>query len=211
MRTQIVITASAVLLGVAGVKSQVNYGIKAGVNIPKVSISLEGTNVGLSSGSSMSFYLTGYMDVPLASNLSLQPALSFQGKGGKVNGVDLFGDKLDSKLNSMYAEIPVNLVYYVPAGAKADFFIGAGPYFGIGFYATSSIKSKDREIKQSGSLSDSGVKLFDGGLNFLVGLKLTNGFLINAGYGLGLINTEKDTQEVKSKNRVFSVGVGYQF
>ncbi|ULT22709.1 hypothetical protein KUH03_25680 [Sphingobacterium sp. E70] len=55
------------------------------------------------------------------------------------------------------------------------------------------------------------MKAFDAGLNFLAGFKLTNGFLINGGYGLGLTNMLKDIDGVTSKNRVFSVGVGYQF
>ncbi|WP_294347757.1 hypothetical protein [uncultured Sphingobacterium sp.] len=53
---------------------------------------------------------------------------------------------------------------------------------------------------------------FDAGLNLLGGYKLTNGFLINAGYGLGLTNmAKKSVNGVSVKNRVFSVGVGYQF
>ena len=58
---------------------------------------------------------------------------------------------------------------------------------------------------------ENGVQHFDAGLNLLGGYKLTNGFLINAGYGLGLTNMYKDIEGVTSKNRVFSVGVGYQF
>ncbi|WP_293882007.1 hypothetical protein [Sphingobacterium sp. UBA1498] len=59
---------------------------------------------------------------------------------------------------------------------------------------------------------ENGVQHFDAGLNLLGGYKLTNGFLINAGYGLGLTNMAKESFDGASiKNRVFSVGVGYQF
>ncbi|MDQ1149168.1 hypothetical protein [Sphingobacterium zeae] len=62
------------------------------------------------------------------------------------------------------------------------------------------------------SCDENGVQRFDAGLNLLGGYKLTNGFLINAGYGLGLTNIAKESFDGESvKNRVFSVGVGYQF
>jgi len=41
------------------------------------------------------------------------------------------------------------------------------------------------------------------------GVIFQNGFLINAGYGLGL--TKINTKGSKSSNRVFNVGVGFQF
>ncbi|WP_293888879.1 MULTISPECIES: hypothetical protein [unclassified Sphingobacterium] len=59
---------------------------------------------------------------------------------------------------------------------------------------------------------ENGVQRFDAGLNLLGGYKLTNGFLINAGYGLGLTSMDKESFDGASiKNYVFSVGVGYQF
>ncbi|MGE8377876.1 MAG: outer membrane beta-barrel protein [Sphingobacterium sp.] len=85
--------------------------------------------------------------------------------------------------------------------------LGAGPYAGVGIHA----KATRGNESDSGSFSDAGLKTFDAGLNFLAGFKLTNGFLINGGYGLGLTNIVKGAEDGSAKNRVFSVGVGYQF
>lgn len=86
--------------------------------------------------------------------------------------------------------------------------MGAGPYAGFGIHS----KASKGNYSESGSFGDAGIKTFDAGLNLLGGYKLSNGFLINGGYGLGLTNTAKETFGGASlKNRVFSVGIGYQF
>jgi len=189
---------------IAGAKAQTSYGLKAGVNFAKYKIS--GGNTTYTSDANTSFYITGYADIPFAPSFSVQPGLSLQGKGGKVSAGE-FGLDEDAKDNLMYIEVPVNLVYYVPTGDAGKVFLGAGPYAGFGIHA----KASKGNYSESGSFGDAGIKTFDAGLNLLAGYKLTNGFLINAGYGLGLTNMYKDIEGVTSKNRVFSVGVGYQF
>lgn len=198
------LSIAAALCFIAGAKAQTSYGIKAGVNFAKYKIS--GGNATYTSDANTSFYITGYADIPVAPSFSVQPGLSLQGKGGKISAGEFDNDK-DMKDNLMYIEVPVNIVYYIPTGEAGKFFLGAGPYAGFGIHA----KSSQGNYSESGSFGDAGIKTFDAGLNFLGGYKLTNGFLINAGYGLGLTNMYKDLDGVTSKNRVFSVGVGFQF
>ena len=192
------LSIAAALLFVAGAKAQTSYGLKAGVNFAK--LIAKGGNINTISNNATNFYVTGYADVPLANSFSIQPGVSLQGKGGK--------DFDDTKLNLMYIEVPVNFVYSTPTGNSGNVFFGAGPYAGFGIHA----KAKSGNISEGMSFSDAGIKTFDAGLNLLAGYKLTNGFLINAGYGLGLTNMAKESFDGTSvKNRVFSVGVGYQF
>lgn len=198
------LSIAAALCFIAGAKAQTSYGLKAGVNFAKFKVS-EG-NSNYTSDANTSFYITGYADIPVAPSFSVQPGISLQGKGGKVSAGE-FGNEEDAKDNLMYIEVPVNLVYYIPTGDAGKVFFGAGPYAGFGVHA----KASQGNYSESGSFGDAGLKTFDAGLNFLGGYKLTNGFLINAGYGLGLTNMYKDIEGVNSKNRVFSVGVGYQF
>ncbi|MGJ1410113.1 porin family protein [Sphingobacterium thalpophilum] len=198
------LSIAAALCFIVGAKAQTSYGVKAGVNFAKFKVS--GGNVTYTSDATTSFYVTGYADIPVAPSFSLQPGVSLQGKGGKASAGE-FGLAEDAKDNLMYIEVPVNLVYYIPTGDAGKVFFGAGPYAGFGIHA----KTSQGNLSESGSFSDAGLKTFDAGLNFLGGYKLTNGFLINAGYGLGLTNMYKDIEGATSKNRVFSVGVGYQF
>lgn len=200
------LTIAAALCFIAGAKAQTSYGIKAGVNFPKLSVTQKETSGSISSGASTNFYVTGFVDAPIASNLSIQPGLSLQGKGSKSK------DEVDEvKGNIMYLELPVNFVYYVPAGS-GNVFLGAGPYAAYALSAKNKINGVSTNVKFGNGPDDDGVKRFDAGLNFLLGYKLSNGFLLNGGYGLGLTNIMYDNiLGVKQKNRVFSVGVGYQF
>lgn len=195
-----------VSIGFASISfGQTSYGIKAGLNFPKLTAS--GGGVSVNTKASTNFYFTGYVDAGIGTNWSIQPGLSLQGKGGKVNA--FFDGNLvdnDGTLSLLYIEVPVNFVHYIPAGS-GKVFLGAGP--SLGFGVTSKIKGNHRS--ESVSFDDLGLNTFDLGLNFLAGYKLTQGFLINAGYSLGLTNMLKDSDGETLKNRVFSVGIGYQF
>lgn len=198
----------AAALGFATVSyAQTSYGLKAGVTFAKLSAS--GGSITYNSDAATGFYLTGYADVAVASNFSFQPGISLQNKGGKFKGgefIDL-GDANSATMNLMYIEVPLNFVYNIPAGS-GNVFLGAGPYGAYGV----SVKAKSGNISESGSFDEADLKGFDAGLNLLGGYKLANGFLINAGYGLGLMNIAKDTDgEGSLKNKVFSVGIGFQF
>lgn len=197
------LSIAAVLCLIAGAKAQTSYGFKAGVTFPKVTAS--SGNISVSTKSSTSFYLTGYLDAPLANNFSIQPGLSLQGKGGKgisVNGLEELGN--NGKLDLMYLEIPVNFVYSIATGNSGNLFLGAGPYAGLGL----SAKAKTGNVKVDIGFGDDGLKRFDAGVNFLAGYRLSNGFLINGGYGLGFVDMV-GVDGGSLKNRVFSLGIGY--
>lgn len=186
----------------AGAKAQTSYGVKAGLNFAKVKTT--GGNTSFTTDAATSFYVTGYADLPVSNNLSVQPGISLQGKGGAISEAYTDGKAKD---NLMYIEVPVNFVYSIPTGNTGNIFLGAGPYAGFGVHA----KTSQGNYSESGSFSDAGLKSFAAGLNFLTGFKFANGFLINGGYDLGLTNIVKDLQGASAKNRVFSVGVGFQF
>ena len=193
--------------------SQVSYGLKAGLNLAKYS---EAAIEGLEDYAKMNptFYVTGFADIPVAPQFSIQPGLSLQGKGAKYKGEE-GGTTGTITINTMSIEIPVNAVYYIPAG-PGSVFLGAGPY--AGYNISGKVKSKttgNDESSEDTDLSFSGddkdMNAFEAGINFLAGYKLSNGFLINAGYGLGLTNLNPDSDGQNIKNRVISVGVGFQF
>lgn len=64
---------TALLLFAVGLQAQVGYGLKAGLNFPKISVS--GSGMTVSTSALTSFYVGAYMDAPLASNFSFQPGL----------------------------------------------------------------------------------------------------------------------------------------
>src|SRR5690606_17912785 len=109
-------------------------------------------------------------------------------------------------------------VYYIPTGDAGSVFLGAGPY--VGYNVSGKMKGKvdgekiefeDGSDKIDFSGDDKDMNAFEAGVNFLGGYKLSNGLIINAGYGLGLTNLSPDEGSKTSSNRVISFGVGFQF
>lgn len=208
---KVLLSLGAALFLAAGAQAQVSYGLKAGVNLGKYSNLDNAKN-------NTSFYVTGFADLPVASQFSIQPGISLQGKG--VKGTSSIGEvaNIESTTNVMSIEIPVNAVYYIPTGASGSVFLGAGPYAGYNISGKTKLTGNlgsytgDKEWDLDFSGDDKDMKAFDAGVNFLAGYKLSNGFLINAGYNLGLTNlSPSNNADNKFSNRVLSFGVGFQF
>ncbi len=198
---KVLLSLGAALLMAAGAQAQVSYGIKAGVNLAKYSnIDNAKNNTG--------FYVTGFADLPVAPQFSIQPGVSLQNKGSKVEWKEE-SLSLEAKTTTMSIEIPVNAVYYIPTGASGSVFLGAGPYIGFNVSGKEKFNGEKTDIK-FGSKEDQ-MKVIDAGANFMLGYKMSNGLLINAGYGLGLTNLSNISgSDNKLSNRVLSFGIGFQ-
>lgn len=211
---KILLSLGAAVLLAGAANAQVSYGLKAGVNLGKFS----NTPSALSDyqSNNVSFHVTGFADLPVASNFSIQPGVSLQGKGNKYS---YSGESLDgsASTNLMSIEIPVNAVYYIPAGYTGSVFLGAGPY--VGFNVSGKYKAEgslgdfgsagESDIKFSGD--DKTMNMIDAGVNFLGGFRFNNGFLINAGYGLGLTDLNALDSGESFSTRTLRFGVGFQF
>lgn len=207
---KILLSFGAVLLMAAGAQAQTGYGLKAGVNLGEYSNMPSGQSV------NTSFYVTGYADLPVSPNFSIQPGVSLQGKGNKYKTE--FGNVANAEVtrNVMSIEIPVNAVYYIPTGDAGKVFLGAGPYIGFNVSGKDKLKGNvagytgetDWTLKMSGD--NKSLNVVDAGLNFMLGYKFNNGFLLNGGYNLGLTDINAVNTGTQS-NRVWQFGVGFQF
>jgi len=181
------------------------FGLKAGVNFPKYNYS--GSNAAYETSTSTNFHVTGYLDAPLSTAFSVQPGISLQGKGGKIE-IGSFGTYTQ---NTMWLEIPVNLVAKVPMG-NSNFFVGAGPYIGFGLSGKNKYDSNWGSVEEEFEFGKDGtLKSTDFGLNFTAGFHLGQGLLLHAGYGLGLTDLvpNNNNSDNKLTNRVLSVGLGF--
>ncbi|NGM61683.1 PorT family protein [Sphingobacterium sp. SGG-5] len=213
-----------VLLLIASVQAQVHYGIKGGLNLGKYAY--ENNIMKDDVRMKPSFYVTGYADLSVAPRFSIQPGISLQGKGSRMEN-DTEGNSSSISKHIISIEVPINALYYIPTGTRGAIFVGAGPYVGYAISGKHRAKwsgidnegvdnegadingSISRDIDFSGD--DKEMKRFEAGVNFLIGYKLSNGFLINAGYGLGLTNLSTISLLPDYSNRVLSFGVGFQF
>lgn len=192
----------------------VSFGVKAGLALPNQTASAMGLSV--STSSKTSFYVGAVANINLSPMFTFQPGLTFIGKGGKVDFSDIaeeFGfdedDVADMKAttNMSYLELPLNLLANFAAG-NGKVFIGAGPF--AAYALSGNDKVGGEKVDYEFGSGDDQVKRMEFGLNFLGGYQLKSGLNIHAGYGLGLSNLQNSSNE-KVKNKVFTVGLGFNF
>lgn len=210
--------------------SQARVGIKAGWNLSNITTDNAGNTK--DSRSLSGFNVGAIVDLPLVPQiLSFQPGVFYTTKGNKVD----LGDNTSTNYtkftrNPSYIEVPLNFVAKLPIGPNARLFAGAGPYFAFGVAgknkyevttagttnsSSSNIKWDDDTPFNTGDPNQGydKFKRFDWGGNVQVGAEISN-FLIAAQYGIGFAKVysgQDNSTDDKSKNRVFSVSVGYLF
>lgn len=201
---------------------------KAGLNIANVSINKDG-NVDDARGIA-SFHAGLQADLPITKFFALQPGVFFTGKGTKIEYGNTSGNTwIRSSTRPYYVEVPVNAVVKLPLGKASSFFIGAGPYLGVGvggknkiegeilgvnFNRTENIKfSNDDPFTDDEEGSGYGVmRRFDYGLNGTIGLQ-SRFALFSVNYGLGLAKLQSGTsssEDELGKHRVLSFTVGFK-
>lgn len=192
----------------------VSFGVKAGLALPSQTASSMGFS--MSTSSKVAFYFGGVANINISPIFSLQPGLTYVGKGGKLDFSEIgeeFGldeeqtGEMKATTNMSYLELPVNLTANFAAGT-GKFFVGAGPY--AAYALSGNEKAGDVKVDMEFGSGDDQAKRLEFGLNFLAGYQLQSGLNIHAGYGLGLSNLQ-NTSETTVKNRVFSVGLGFNF
>lgn len=208
---KLLIVAVASLIGSAAFAQSggMHYGLKAGVNLPKYHFSSGGGTS--ETNTTTNFHVTGYMDAPIGAGVSIQPGISLQGKGGETSS-----STTTVKQNTLWIEIPVNLVAKIPVGQAVGLFLGAGPYgaFGIsGQNKTTVVNTTSTRDITFGNSSSDDLKGTDFGVNLLGGIQMTNGFNIGAGYGIGLtdLRPNPSSSNGKTTNRVLSFSIGVAF
>ncbi|MGO4294670.1 porin family protein [Chitinophaga sp. RAB17] len=210
--------------------SQARVGIKAGWNLSNITTDNAGNTK--DSRSLSGFNVGAIVDLPLVPKiLSFQPGVFYSTKGTKVdlsNSTTTTYSKFTT--NPSYIEVPLNFIAKLPVGPNARLFAGAGPYFAFGvagknkyentvagntLSSSSNIKWDDDTPFNNGDPNKGydKFKRFDWGGNVQVGAEISN-FLISAQYGIGFAKVrsgQDNSTDDKSKNRVFSVSVGYLF
>ncbi len=222
-------------LAIAGAAmSQVRVGVKGGLNLANISVNNDGSVD--NNKTHPSFHIGVIADLPLIKDiLSFQPGVFYSGKGSKLESGDKGSPSLTNPYSKYttgpkYIEVPLNFVGKIPVGPDCRLFAGIGPYFAFG------VAGKNKYEFNNGTVNTSGddkiewdddtpfnnddpnqgwnkYKRFDWGGNLMVGAELSH-FLVSAQYGLGfnkIISGEEDSSDNKSKNRVFSVSVGFLF
>ena len=127
----------------------------------------------------------------MSEHFAVQPELVFSMQGGKIAD--------DNSLNLNYLNVPVMLQYMVNDGFRLQ----TGPQIGF-------LISAEREIGDVEIDVDDVYDAVDFSWSFGAGYLFNNGLGIDARYNLGL-NNISDDDDFEAKNRVFQIGLFYQF
>lgn len=209
MKKLLILAVATIFSGAA--MAQQKMGLKVGVNMPKYSFGAPNAN-NSSTGKTTNFHVTGYLDAPISTNFSIQPGISLQGKGGKY--VD--NTNYEVEQNTMWIEVPVNLLIKAPVGAGNNLFFGGGPYGALAIAGQNKTVINNTTSKTDmkfGNKSGDNLKGTDLGLNLLAGFQLNSGLNLGAGYGLGLTDLRPNGSggQGKQTNRVLSFSAGFSF
>lgn len=221
---------TSVVLLTAAAHAQSNVRIQAGINLANISVTDNGR---VDDGNMLTSFNAGIIgDVHLGSILYFQPGVLFTGKGSKVQrGTAGSNGYFRQTFNPYYVEIPANLLLKAPLGAGSSFFVGAGPYLGIGVGGKTKTEgqtilgvqySSERKIKYSNDdpttlSTEEGtgfgiVKRFDYGLNGTAGIE-GKSIVLSVNYGLGLAKLQSgsnNSADNNNKNRVMSISLGFK-
>jgi hypothetical protein len=188
-----------------------SFGIRGGLNFAKFDLSSPGVK-SLNTGSKISFSFGAFTDLKFG-DFSLQPALNFTGRAGKITRNNATGSSI-----LYYVQVPLNLVYHVHLKPGSIYF-GAGPYVAFGTSATDYFDDAEGNTNsQSASFGGTTGEYSstDAGLNAIAGIQFKSGFLIHLNYDLGLsnilnTNNPDDVNGVMLKTRTLGVSIGVVF
>ena len=174
------ITASSIFAQ----RSNVQFGLKAGVNIADLSHQSGGR------GSRTGFHVGALAHIHLARMLAVQPELVYSSQGERY-------DVGDQKLN--YVNIPILIQYMSPEGLRLE----TGPQVGVLTSASYDIPAGTETDNKKSFKSSDAAWVF--GLGYLS----PSGLGLDARYNYGISDITKSSAIVK--NRVWQFGVFYQF
>ena len=175
--------------------SQVKWDAKFGMNFSNMTKldetkALPGFNLGVG------------MDYGFSENWSLQSGLMISSKGFKYKEGDW-----KSKFRPIYLDIPILAAYKFNISDNTKFVINAGPYLAIGLGGKN--KETDEEDVKLFDKDGYDWKRFDLGIQYGIGLELSDRYLINLTGQNGFISPVDGGDD--PKNMTFTIGVGYRF
>lgn len=135
-------------------------------------------------------------------------------------GNDISAIKFDVKTNLNYLQVPVNILYRIPA-RYFEWYAGGGAYISYGvsgkikITTVTEFENGDKEVEKEEQKAfpketdgGAGLKRTDFGVGALAGIRFSNGLFANVGYQLGLSNNAGDDAG-KYKNRGLQLSIGY--
>lgn len=212
MKTRIIflVSLAAMLLAGQTMQGQVNFGIKAGMNIETQSeLGQLWNNNELLTG----FIVGGTVEYAFNNSFSLQTELNYIQKGEK-SSKSLNGVESDIQKEFDYITVPLLIkgTFNDELGLTGnwDLFGYTGPYYGYLLSANYKLKTEgsttDKDITDESIRSDWGI-VFGGGVTYH--LKNGDAVFSDLRYDMGLGKIDNDNSDLR--NKAISLCIGYRF
>ncbi|MET3027604.1 porin family protein [Flavobacterium sp. UW10123] len=187
------------------------FGVKGGIQLSNLVGNVENETP------KFGFQIGGFVEFKIAKRLFIQPEILYSTQGGKYerSSDDLV---LKQELNSSYLNFPVMLKYYVIDKLSIE----AGPQIGFLLDAKGKFEVRDgTEPLSYGSGSAKAVyKTENIGLNFGASYDFTKNIAAGIRYHSGMKNEIRyypsgnffdDPEQIRLRNNVLSISIGYKF
>jgi hypothetical protein len=221
MKKQILLLVAMIVSTFSFAQLNPSFGVRAGLSssnmrgdaVNSLNDMLDFANGMLTTNNRTGFFAGGYVTIPVADVLSIEPALYYSQKGyelrGALNlkGMEFLGANAKAKLNSQYIDLPVLLKgnfsgFQVFAGPQVSYLVNADLRTTAGALGI-NLLNKTMDVTPQFNRWDVGVT---GG----IGYQFTNGFNVMAAYDHGLSKVDAN-QNMASYNRSIKVGLGITF
>jgi len=208
---KVILVAMAVFAFGSASAQDVKFGAKLGLNSATQSTTIPviaGENSSLESVTGVN--IGGYANIKISDKFSVQPELLYSMQGAKLVISNASGpEKIETTLSMDYINLPIMAKFMVAKKISLQ----AGPQ--IGFLVSATGKNSSNFFGGPNSTIDFKDKAngVDFGLNFGAGYDITEKLSVDLRYNIGLSQLEKnlETGQSASKNRVFSLNLGYSF
>jgi hypothetical protein len=185
------------LASAAPALAQISYGVKAGVNF--ANLSFDGEEGDVPSNGRVGPLAGAFATMPLRGWLSVQPEAIYTVKGASLDIAEIESDFIVD-----YLEVPLLARISVPR----NFYVAVGPSLAFRLRARSRTafggSTEELDLKDD-------VEQFDLGVVGAAGIEIGR-WVFDGRYTHGLSDTDADTSDdVKIRNRVFSVSAGIKF
>lgn len=165
------------------------FGLKAGLNIANLHVQNAS-----SPDAKPSFNAGALAHIHITKHFAVQPEIMYSGQGAKQTI-----SNTDYKTNLHYINVPVLAQFMVDDGFRIE----TGPQLGLLASARQKVGGTSTDVKSS-------YKTADFAWVFGLGYITHSGFGVDARYNLGISNIN-NVNSTNINNRVFQVGVFYQF
>lgn len=204
-----VIALAAAFVFAVPAQAQLKFGVKAGLNVSKASLSKEVIGADNRTG----FFVGPMVEftVPVI-GIGLDAALLYDNKSIKASG-DVEGQSVSESETLHYIDIPVNVKYSIGLGSLASVYAATGPQFSYNLSGKSVFKD----------LGGYSLKKSEFSWNIGAGVKLLKHLQVGYNYNIALGNTAEVKDDgaagtafnyligKKVKNNTHQISVAYMF